>query len=483
MNKRKFLLCTTIIVCIVTIFALAACSSTGTDNEKDNVKVNINSVEDFLKMAKQQSQIGTLNEGDKEPKYKGLDSVIYSQSTATNITYTLQTDIDLSGYPITIESGNTDVYPSIIQTLYATFEGNNKTIKNLSITINEGASATNVGLIGEMMGKIRNLTFDNCVITSNGSISKAGLAAGNNRGMISNIKTNSNCSITSTSGSVVGGISGGSSYKTSKILAATPAAQSITGCTNNATININGGNTIGGIAGSYTVSRGKLNGGYTRELSNNTNNAAITGSSNVGGIVGSAEAADLEVKNNVNNGKITGYNELGGILGTLSININGTRTKGEFSNLVMTNNTNNASIVPTSYVVNYETNETAYNQLYRCGGIVASLTVTGDINTCSITNNNFGSASKTDVKIENACNYIGGIFGSFSISEVKWEAGKQQYTISNNGVYGNIELCQDEGVDNTYVAAGIGSYNPNNYSVSITEGHNATNYPYKVQVA
>ena len=226
--------------------------------------------------------------------------------------FILVSDIDMSGetfHPI----GGVSVAPTTpIGTFTGTFNGNNKTISNL--TINEG-TFDYVGLFSAVSGTINNLTLTNANISGDqytGSV--AGYAA------FANL-TN----IISTGGSVTGltdftgGIAGyidkstlTNSYSSGNIsggwtvggLVGDNFDSSITNCYTSG--NVFGSTEVGGISGSNSSNSIIMN---SYSIGN------ISGSSQVGGLIG-YNSGNSVITNSYSTGIISGSNRLGGIVGT-----------------------------------------------------------------------------------------------------------------------------------------------------------------------
>ena len=147
------------------------------------------------------------------------------------------------------------------------YNGNGKSINSININ----ATSDDAGMFGVNNGIIKNVTIDNCNITSSKGL--IGAIAGKNKGIIEN------CNI-----------------KVGTISSKNNGADSID--------KVNG-NKIGGVCGEIS------NGGIIR---NCTNSANVTGAYKlVGGICGFIMEGNIE--NCTNNGVITGSREVGGIVG------------------------------------------------------------------------------------------------------------------------------------------------------------------------
>ena len=194
-------------------------------------------------------------------------------------TYVLASDIDMSGVTWT----PFDFSGSII--------GNGFTIKNLTISSSSG----DLGLFLQMSGTIRNLVFENVLITSTSYNKVAiGTVCAILSGTIENVEIKSGALTSDIAdiGGIAGRITGGA----------------VRNCINRATLDGNkteNDGSTGGIVGLQT--------GGTVE--NGKNYGAITGRYNTGGVVGSNNNSAAIVKNSENYGSVTGRVNTGGIVG------------------------------------------------------------------------------------------------------------------------------------------------------------------------
>ncbi len=200
------------------------------------------------------------------------------------------------------------------------FDGGGFAITDLNVKSNGYAysiSASNVGFVGTNYGIIQNIVFDNAKISYSysGSQVNVGIVAGSNFGILQNVTTTSNCSITSSSSNtyrIVGGLVGVNNFsssnfsnktivydvlKTQNLLTSTEtpdniavsrisAAASIFRCFNNASVS--SGNWTGGIVG--WNSNGNIIHSY-----NYGSVSANCGSSYVGGICGITYSSSISM--------------------------------------------------------------------------------------------------------------------------------------------------------------------------------------------
>ena len=168
-----------------------------------------------------------------------------------------------------------------------TFDGNGKTIRNLYINATSGDYA---GFFGSASNcSIKNITFDNAKVNSTGNYTGI-LAGGVYSYIIENIKTLANCSV---EGNLyIGGIAG-------------VASSIISNCENHA--EVKGKASLGGIIGMYFDSE--------KSITSCANYGAVTGTgSYVGGMVGYFRKGKLQ--NSANYGDVTGTHDVGNLIGT-----------------------------------------------------------------------------------------------------------------------------------------------------------------------
>ena len=208
-----------------------------------------------------------------------------------SISATLTEDIDLAefchakdGTKYTDELSWAPIGNSTYQYL-GTFDGNGKTIRNLYIN----ATSDKTGFFGYATdGSIKNITFDNAKVKSIDFYT--GILAGYAGScFIENIKTLANCSVKSYS--YTGGIAGN-------------ACGNISNCENHAMVE--GTDGVGGFAGRYDSSN--------KSITSCANYGAITGAgSEVGGMVGQFISGTIQ--NSANYGDITGTYNVGNLMG------------------------------------------------------------------------------------------------------------------------------------------------------------------------
>lgn len=212
----------------------------------------------------------------------------------TSAHYKLTNNIDLSGIgnwtPIGV--GNTAPYgqPSNAKPFQGTFDGNGKTISNLTINASD---KDDQGLFGYAVGAtIQNLMLTNCGVTGYSSVG----------GIVGEARqsTLSDCTV---SGSVsgdysVGGIAG-------SILGVEGKKGSIVNCINRASVS-GTDSCIGGVGGQV----------YYVNIENCFNAGTVTGNSSVGGVAGRISNSSGILRNCCNVGTVEGSKWVGGVAGS-----------------------------------------------------------------------------------------------------------------------------------------------------------------------
>ena len=195
-----------------------------------------------------------------------------------------------------------------------TFDGNCKTISNLYIN----AISDNTGFFGCLgSGSIKNITFDNAKVMSTG-INTGILAGLEDYGIIENIKTLEKCSVEGIEN--VGGIVGSSWCN-------------ISNCKNHAIVN--GEFNVGGVVGHY-------NGSNNYSITSCANYGVVTGLKNsIGGMVGYIHLGTIQ--NSANYGNITGTENVGNLIGyAFQCNLNNVLGTG---NVTATSDTKSAGLL------------------------------------------------------------------------------------------------------------------------------------------
>lgn len=284
-------------------------------------------------------------------------SAVNGGNSYSGYTVTLAKDIDLNGMEWT-PIGNAKRSGSILfnHSFKGTFDGNNKTIYGLKISVNAGNNEDfGIGLFNSVSGgTIKNFTLDNVNVSVSDSDAVAAVAGFS--------VSNSVISGVTVSGSVSGkdGVGG--------IVGRMLKEGSIENCSNSATVTANG--KAGGIVGSayYTDLDKYMN------IAGCSNTAAITSTTGyIGGIVGMNCG---NISGCINSGDVTGNGtSVGGIVGEQ-------QNYGD-----VTDNTNSGNIVNKS-------------EGFGTGGIVGWVRYSGDNSSYTLKdkidvtgNNNSGSVS------------------------------------------------------------------------------------------
>ncbi len=201
--------------------------------------------------------------------------------------YQLQNDIDLAGINWTPIK---DEYAGI-------FDGNNHTIKNLTITSSEPMKVSEVGLFGSFTGIIRNLTmenpyidingFDNEAVTYSGYTGVGSIAGVMHRGYIFNCKTTITENATAGIFAQVDNIGGLFGHTTPQGLV------TLNNCENNVSVGLKDdvatGDSVSNVGGLIGCSLGSL------EITNSINNGRILARTyNAGGLVGFSQSDEYQ---------------------------------------------------------------------------------------------------------------------------------------------------------------------------------------------
>lgn len=239
------------------------------------------------------------------------------KNTGCNVTLTA--DINLAD-PETQEATEIKPIGDWDNSFTGTFDGGNYTISNAIIKGSDESGVIRAGLIGCVNGgTVQNLVLDNVTVsnssTSNGTTSSSdsvetasGIAVATlNGGTVKKVTTNANCSVDG-------------HYRVGGIVGDSRANAEIRDCTNNATITGKNLYTGGIVGAAHTTSRvASARGTHIINCINGNAEDAecgiVNGVTNVGGIVGYADRADIE--NCKNYAQVTGRGNYGtgGILG------------------------------------------------------------------------------------------------------------------------------------------------------------------------
>lgn len=283
------------------------------------------------------------------------------------------------------------------------FDGNNKTI-SLS---NWSYSGSSRGLFWFVQGngEVKNLTVDGQITFTRDGDVNGGAIVGINRGVVQNCTNNA--TVIANTGNIVGGVTGKLENNTSFVI----------DCTNNGAVT--GLNQVGGISGRVPYQAKEYDNGPHISGCNNTGNITglKTAEARVGGIAGYV-AAYLTVENCSNSGTITGFSYLGGIVGRLNGRIvDSSNTGFIFSNRTSTGGIDAAGIA--GYAAGYD------------GGLslIKNCSNTGDVETTgTVAHNDYGGivgfTDGASVTVENCINEgdigntvaisVGGIVGTWN---------------------------------------------------------------------
>lgn len=238
-----------------------------------------------------------------------LSDNVNSGTSYSGQTVVIVDDIDLGGHSL-IPIGTRD--DGFKGTLTGVQKGDGTYTAIMNADINYGSSIQNVGVIGFVEGgTVKDLYFNDVHVVSTSNVSSStfsknesstGVAVGTlNGGSIINVTVMSNCSV---SGVLrTGGIAGDANGTNS----------SITGCTNEGVV-IGSASYTGGIVGathnidSYLTTRGTI-------VTDCINTGTVSGTSEVGGIIGYADRAYVYSCDNSGSVTGTGNYGTGGIVG------------------------------------------------------------------------------------------------------------------------------------------------------------------------
>lgn len=345
---------------------------------------------------------------------EGLKALAGASSISGN--FTLVDDsgenvIDISGgewTPIAAGTRDGNTYTAESKTFSGTFDGNNNTIKGLTITqMPEGASADYAfGLFGVVDGgTIKNLNLTDVNINLPSSECAGGVVGLLvNGGAVENVTVSGNVTAGRGNAGIVGRMT---------------VSGTIKDCVNEATIvgMLSDGNTAGIVGAAYYTAQGK-----EMTIENCTNNGAVTGLYGVGGIVGLSAANVSECKNY---GEITGNGaSVGGIVGEQQ-NYGSIKNCTNYADIV--NNTANTGAYGTGGIVGWVRYSGAASA-YPLKGIITvegnrnegSVTtggasaggIVGHVYNAAVVTNNVNTAAEIG-----SANFAAGIVGSIQVDD------------------------------------------------------------------
>ena len=376
---------------------------------------------------------------------EGLKALAGASSISGN--FTLVDDsgenvIDISGgewTPIAAGTRDGNTYTAESKTFSGTFDGNNNTIKGLTITqMPEGASADYAfGLFGVVDGgTIKNLNLTDVNINLPSSECAGGVVGLLvNGGAVENVTVSGNVTAGRGNAGIVGRMT---------------VSGTIKDCVNEATIvgMLSRGNTAGIVGAAYYTAQGK-----EMTIENCTNNGAVTGLYGVGGIVGLSSANVSECKNY---GEITGNGaSVGGIVGEQQ-NYGSIKNSTNYADIV--NNTANTGAYGTGGIVGWVRYSGAASA-YPLKGIITvegnrnegSITtggasaggIVGHVYNAAVVTNNVNTAAEIG-----SANFAAGIVGSIQVDDANsfLEDTYQieiEYNASTTAIENITGLCKD----------------------------------------
>ena len=351
------------------------------------------------------TEIGTAEE------LKAFASIVNSGMDFAGSTVILSSSIDISGgewTPIAAGTRDGNTYTAESKTFSGTFDGNNNTIKGLTITqMPEGASADYAfGLFGVVDGgTIKNLNLTDVNINLPSSECAGGVVGLLvNGGAVENVTVSGNVTAGRGNAGIVGRMT---------------VSGTIKDCVNEATIvgMLSRGNTAGIVGAAYYTAQGK-----EMTIENCTNNGAVTGLYGVGGIVGLSAANVSECKNY---GEITGNGaSVGGIVGEQQ-NYGSIKNSTNYADIV--NNTANTGAYGTGGIVGwvrYSGAASAYplkgiitvegnrNEGDVTTGGASAGGIVGHVYNAAVVTNNVNTAAEIG-----SANFAAGIVGSIQVDD------------------------------------------------------------------
>ena len=222
-----------------------------------------------------------------------------TKETFEGKTIVLTSDVDMGGHNFEgIGQASRSGSSASGNAFMGVFDGQGNTIKNIKISNSDASGSSAVGFIGNLAGStaaLKDVTFENVEIDG-GVAEQAGIV-----GIVTDGATVSGVNVTSgsvTSAEAAGGIVG-------RVL----ISGTIKDCTNGATVSSTKHN-VGGIVGAAYYTKDAQS---VMTISGCTNNGTINGLYGVGGVAGLSAA---NVENCNNNGTVTGtQSSVGGIVG------------------------------------------------------------------------------------------------------------------------------------------------------------------------
>lgn len=337
----------------------------------------------------------------------------------SNKHYALAADIDLSG----------DMSWQPIEGFTGKLTGGEYVIRNLTVN---AVNQESVGLFGVLEGTVTDLTLENVSIMARGDAGKAGILAGTNKGLISNVTVSGSVSAQyyNSTGGIVGYNEGGR----------------IVGCQNNATVQ--GANNVGGIVGEAVIN-------VNNAVTACQNMGSVTGKTGVGGIAGylttERSNATYQITSNTNEGVVSGTDNVGGVFGEVFAFHEWYDYKEYDSYFEMSTLKNTAEVRGSA---------TGNN----AGGLIGKATRLNLLTTCEnaadvsggvCVGGFVGYAPDTNIKATNAANNSL-ITGKGKVGGFAGHAGVIEYAVNNGTIISNGVVVED-GKSHAYVG-GIAGY-------------------------
>ena len=381
------------------------------------------------------------NEADLER----LAAYVNSGHKASGMTFKLNDDI-------TMKAEHTAIGKNYSNRFYGTFDGDNKTIKDLTINKEDENYQGLFGAIGEA-SVIKDVTLQDCNITGKEDVGGiVGLASGDNKARA----TIQNCHVKN--GKIFGTVSGADSHGG---IAGYTYGTNVTDCTVSGEVTSTAGNQIyGGIVGRAY---------YYITVTNCENSASISSTYRyIGGIVGNVDGNDNRYENCLNTGSVSGSSNVGSIAGYAFSSaifdkcyytnelkaVNNSERNGTARVFTITGDEHIASIATAEDVTVVSTAGTKY---YAAGDWTLTLTLQDELNlvsmSCeggtlsdpaSLTNNKL-TISNADVKISTIVSQSSAVdLADVSIADIpnqRWK-GNKAYEPALNVTYQGTPLTQ-----------------------------------------
>lgn len=362
--------------------------------------------------------------------------------------YRMENDIDISG------SNWTPIGSTYSKQFYGYFDGNNHKVIGLQIVLSSSSTTSYYGLFGFNNGTIKNLGLIDTNINITSDYAKVGGIVGCSTGEILNCYNTGSVKITSSSphyGQGVGGITGECYGDDGKII----------NCYNTATVT--GSYNVGGIIG--------LNNGLIDNCYNaGTINGVIYNYVLTGGIVGD-NAINAVINNCYNTGTINGDHYSGGITGYNRDHstITNCYNLGTINDIVLPGGI--AGLNQSNSVISRCYNKGLINGGNFSGGISGKNDISSTIEYCYNANGVIGSNSTGGITGVNAGNSI--IRNCYNTAAL---SGKDTGGIAGSNETSSVTYCYNTGsVSATEYAGGIAGKNIENTTYKISGSYYLNN--------